>query len=198
MKPQLLIWFFLISGITLQAQSPHPILRYFNATLNADEVRLSWVITGGNTCSGIRIQRSDDGQSFQTIGEIDGVCGSPDVDVPYVFIDENPAANLLNVYRLELGTQGYTEVRTVEYVPLNDKGYNLRYDMITRQATVYLENSLNNRIDFILFSITGSKVAEGFTNGNRIFLDLSPHAAQIYLLRISRKNSIIPVKVPAF
>lgn len=198
MKSLLLIFLFSIPAIALHAQSPHPILRYFTATLNSDEVRLSWVITGGNTCSGIRIQRSDDGQSFQTIGEIDGICGSPDVDVPYVFVDDDPSPDQINVYRLELGTQGYSAVRLVEYVPLNEDGYNLRYDMVTKQAIVFFENNLNDRIDFSLYSITGSKVAGGFTNSNQIQLNLDAYAGQIFLLTISRQNRIIPVKVPAF
>ena len=161
MITRLLTTILVFGSISLFSQTPHPILRYFNATIVGDEVRLNWVITGGETCSGIIIQRSTDGQFFETIGKIDGICGSPDVDVPYVFMDESPAENQQNTYRLELGTQGYSDVRTVEYVPLNDDGFNVRYNIVSRSATIYLQNDLNDRVDFVLYAINGAKVAEG-------------------------------------
>lgn len=198
MITRLLIIISIFSSTLLFSQAPHPILRFFTATVTGDEVRLNWVITGGQTCSGTVIQRSVDGQFFETIGEIDGICGSPDVDVPYVFIDDDPAENQQNTYRLEMGTQGYSDVRSVEFVPLNNQGFNVRYDMVSREARIFLQNDLNDRIEFTLFSITGAKVAEGFTNGNSINLELSPFARQIFVCRIQKKNSIIPVKVPAF
>jgi hypothetical protein len=198
MKSSIIILIFTLFFSGLQAQAPHPILRIFEARITGDEVRLNWIITGGQTCAGIIIQRSVDGQFFETIGEIDGICGSPDVDVPYVFIDDDPAENQQNTYRLELGTQGYSDVRSVEYVPLNDEGFNVRYDMVSKNAVIFLQNDLNDRIDFVLYSITGAKVAEGFTNGNSINLELSAFAGQIFICRIQKKNQIIPVKVPAF
>jgi hypothetical protein len=198
MITRLLISIFLLYTASLLSQTPHPILRVFNATVVGDEVRLNWIITGGETCNGIVIQRSVDGQFFETIGEIDGVCGSPDVDVPYVFMDTDPAENQQNIYRLELGTQGYSDVRAVEYIPLNTEGFNVRYDITLKDATIFFENNLNDRVEFALFSITGAKIAEGFTNSNNIFLDLSPYSSQIFLCRINKKGRIIPVKVPAF
>lgn len=198
MISRLLFTIFVLCSLSLFSQTPHPILRYFNATINGSEVRLSWVITGGETCSGIVIQRSVDGQFFETIGKIDGVCGSPDVDVPYVFVDPDPVNNKQNTYRLELGTQGYSDVRMVNYVPLNENGFNVWYDMVSRSATIFVENDLNDRIDFELYTINGARVARGFTNGNSISLDMTSFARQIFVCRIVKKNNTIPVKVPAF
>lgn len=198
MITRILVLFFAFNSLSLIAQTPHPILRTFNATLVGDDVRLNWIITGGETCSGIVIQRSLDGLFFETIGKIDGICGSPDVDVPYVFVDPAPAENQQNTYRLELGTQGYSDVRSVEFVPLNNQGFNVRYDIVSRTATIFFQNDLNDRVDFALYSINGAKVAEGFTNGNSIALDIYNHARQIFICRINKKGSVIPVKVPGF
>lgn len=198
MKNRLLI--ILLMTITAPAfsQTPHAILRYFSADVVKGQVRLSWSISGGNTCSGIVIQRSVDEGSFENIGKIDGVCGSPDVDVPYVFLDAEPVSTKINTYRLELGTQGYSDVRSVEFVLLNDDGFLLRYDMQTRSAEVFLDNALNDRVDYTLYTVAGAKVLDDFTNSNKITLNLRPYAGQIFLLRITHRGREIPVKVPGF
>ncbi len=198
MKLTLLILISFIAAVPLFPQTPHPILRYLTINLIEDEIRLNWVITGGNTCSGIRIQRSDDGQFFETIGEIDGVCGSPDVDVPYVFMDTNPLPNQRNYYRLELGTQGYSSPVSIQYVPLNNKGFALTYDVISRTATIHFNNEDQDKVSYDLISTSGRLVYESTTNRSWITVNLSPYAPQIYLLRIYVNNRVIPVKVPGF
>jgi len=198
MKTKLLIFFTLIITSPHFAQTPHPIVRYLNIDMVNDQVRLSWVISGGNTCSGIIIQRSIDGQFFETIGEIDGICGSPDVDVPYVFLDPNPVSNKSNYYRLELGTQGYSTPVVIEFVPLNNEGYSVTYDMVSRVATVYFENDSNENASYRLISISGRLVYENNTSNAKITLNLSPYAAQIYLLSININNKTINLKVPGF
>jgi len=198
MITRLLITVFILCTVSLFSQTPHPILRYFNATITGSEVRLNWVITGGNTCSGIVIQRSADGQFFETIGDIDGICGSSDVDVPYVFIDPNPIPNQINYYRLELGTQGYATPVSVEFVPLNSDGFAVTYSLTSRIATVYFENDGNDKVSYSLFSVSGQKVFEGTSNDSKIILDLSRHAAMIYLLTLRMNNKTLPVKIPGF
>lgn len=198
MKTRLLIILFTVITLPAFSQTPHAILRYFSADVVKGQVRLSWSISGGNTCSGIRIQRSVDGGSFENIGKIDGVCGSPDVDVPYVFSDKEPVSNKINTYRLELGTQGYSDVRSVEFVLLNDDGFHLRYDMQTRSAEVFLDNALNERVDYTLYTIAGREILDGFTNSNKITLNLRPFSGQIFLLGVEIKGRSFPVKVPGY
>jgi len=198
MITRLLITIFVLYSVTLFSQTPHPIVRYLNVDLVSEQVRLSWVITGGNTCSGIIIQRSVDGQFFETIGSIDGICGSPDVDVPYVFVDPDPVANQNNYYRLELGTQGYSRPVSIEFVPLNNEGYSVKYDLTSRVATVYFENDANDKVSYSLFSISGQRIFEGTSNNSKITLDLSQHAATIYLLSININNNLFTTKIPGF
>ncbi len=198
MKTKLLIFFVLLFTSPQFAQTPHPIVRYFNADVVNEQVRLSWVISGGNTCSGIFIQRSVDGQFFETIGEIDGICGSPDVDVPYVYLDPEPISNQNNYYRLELGTQGYSTPVVIEFVPLNTEGYSVKYDMLSRVATVYFKNDSNKNASYRLISTSGRLIYENNTTNAKITLNLSPYAARIYLLTITINNKTISLKVPGF
>ncbi len=194
----MLIFLPLLFPFSLLAQNPHPILRSFVATPVDDAVRLSWTITRGNSCTGIRIQRSDQGQFFETIGEIDGVCGSPDADIPYVFQDTMPLLNQVNYYRLELGIQGFSQAIAVQYVALNAQGYLLTYDMTSRLASIFVDNTEGESVNFALYSIGGAKIMEGSSRARQIDFPLAGHARQVYVLRLQINNKIIPVKIPAF
>lgn len=198
MKTISIISFLLLFSLASNAQNPHPILRYLNADLVDGQVRLSWVISGGNTCSGIVIQRSGDGQFFETIGEIDGICGSPDVDIPYVFLDTEPLPGQLNYYRLELGTQGYSSAVSIEFVPLNGQGYAVKYNPVSKVATVYFDNDANNKFSYRLFTVSGHQIYEGAGNGSQISIDLSGYASMMYLLKLNLNNKAISIKVPGF
>jgi hypothetical protein len=163
-----------------------------------ETVRLNWVISGGNTCEGVRIQRADANQFYQTIGKIEGVCGAPDIDVPYVFIDDDPLENQSSFYRLELGTQGYSSSVAIDFVPLNNLGYSVHYDQIAKIATVYFDNTDNKPAYYNLISVSGNTILSSDTNASQIFLDLSGYAAQIFLLSIQIENQYLLVKIPAF
>lgn len=182
----------------LHAQNPHPILRSFNGAVIDQTVRLNWIITSGNTCAGIQIQRSDSNLFYQTIGKINGVCGAPDVDVSYVFVDDDPLENQTNYYRLELGTQGYSTPVLINYVPLNNQGYNLRYDIHTKVATVFFDNPDDKPVFYNLISVSGTNILSSKTNASHISLNLSAYAVQLFLLSVQIENRIFLVKVPAF
>lgn len=179
-------------------QTPHPILRYFDGTVYQETVRLSWAISAGNTCLGTNIQRSVDGIFFENIAVIAGVCGSPDVDVQYVFTDESPVENQVSYYRLELGTQGFSTPIAVEYIPLNGKGFNLRYDRIANTAYVYFENNERNQIAFNLYTINGLSLLSGQTTGNVVEVNMSGMPAQLFVLTIENGRNPISVKIPHF
>jgi len=156
-----------------------------------DQIRLNWAIYGGNTCEGTLIQRSGDGLSFETIGEIAGICGSPDVDVPYVFYDERPLTNRVNYYRLELGSQGYTTILPVEYVVFNNNGYHLSLDPDTRSVVIQFNNDTKADTRFGFYTTNGKLIHSGQTNDSKIFFTPSVFAGQILIFKIfSAINSI--------
>lgn len=179
-------------------QTPHPILRYFDGTVYQETVRLSWAISAGNTCLGTNIQRSVDGIFYENIAVIAGVCGSPDVDVQYVFTDEAPVENQMSYYRLELGTQGFSTPIAVEYIPLNGKGFNLRYDRLSNTAFVHFENNERNQVDFNLYTISGRILLTGQTTSNVIEINMSGMPAQLFVLTIQHDRTPISVKIPHF
>lgn len=167
-----------------KSQEFHPILSYFKATVFENKIQLNWAISGGNTCEGTIIQHSLDGISFETIGEIGGICGSTDFDVPYFFIDENPEANMLNFYRLELGSQGLSSAIGIEFIPFNDQGYSLRYDVNSQIFIINYENSAQEMVRFVLYDTNGAKTQEGVTTSSEIKLPLHNSSSQLFILHL--------------
>lgn len=200
-KPKLLLLscVLLFTGnAVLKGQQSHPILSYFSAVTVNNTIQLNWAITGGNTCNGILIQRSTDGSFFETVGDIAGICGSPDVDVSYFFVDENPAPNTKNYYRLELGSQGLTAPVSIDFYPLNDDGYSMIFDRNGGLAYIYFNNPEQNLVSFGLFSIDGKNVLTGQTNDNMITIYLSALPAQVLIATISSSAGALKVKIPNF
>ena len=60
--------------------------------------------------------------------------------MPYTFTDEQPIANQMNYYRLELGSQGYSTPLAISFIPLNDDGYNLRLDPGGTAVNIFFSN----------------------------------------------------------
>jgi hypothetical protein len=195
--PVLIALLSLISLI-LQAQQVHPIVSGFSGINVRNTIRLNWTIIGGNTCNGTLIQRSPDGNSFETIGEIAGICGSPEVDVPYVFIDENPEANQTNYYRLELGSQGFTTPLKVDFFPLNDAGYSLILDKHNSEATIYFNNPNQLPTAYQLFTLDGKIKATDETTDAKIIIHLGGLPAQLFILSIRNTSGGFTVKIPNF
>lgn len=134
----------------------HPILESFNALLNNEEVTLKWTIKSGSTCNGVRIHRSTDSINYSQIGLRAGVCGSSENPVSYSFIDESPAPNTFNYYKLELGLQGFSDPISIEYIQLNNDQYQVRPNPIKNKATIYFYNPSNLKNTFILYNISGN------------------------------------------
>jgi hypothetical protein len=199
-RRNLILAFLLFIVIPLEqfAQTPHPILRNFSGQVTGNSIRLSWVIKGGNTCEGTKIQRSNDGLFFETIGEIGGVCGSPDFDVPYLFVDSLPIANQTNYYRLELGTQGFSTSVSFPFNPLNDQGYSIVLDRAQRTASVYFDNPQAETVAFQLITLNGVVLSKGNTGAGSLTFNFNGWPSGIYLIQIQFERQTISARLPMF
>ena len=179
-----LVILFVLAGVS-RAQAQHPILDDFSVFQHQDQVYLSWVISRGNTCNGITIERSTDGANFFEIGYIAGICGSPDFAQPYSYIDERPAPNQINYYRLELGLQGYTEVRSVEFIHAPDDGFILRPNPASHMVQLLFRNPRSQEHILELYNLSGALVLQHNTLDQQAELDISGVPAGVYLLRLT-------------
>ena len=110
----------------------HPSIQKFEIFTVSGKVALRWTMKPGNTCLGTGILRSADDVSFDQIGIIGGVCGSPDNPVTYTFIDSFPLTDRTAYYKLVLGLLG--ETMAIPY----------RYIDFTRQKALVYPNPFNN------------------------------------------------------
>jgi hypothetical protein len=171
------------------ASAQHTILDDFSVFQFEDEVYLSWVIGRGNTCNGITIERSTDGQFFEEIGHIPGICGSPDFAQPYSHSDKHPAKNQVNYYRLELGLQGYSEVRSVEFVYVGNEGFQIRPNPAVDQFRILFNNRLGHQHQLEIFSVSGALVEQHQSDSNQFELNVSNMNGGLYLLRLTNTQN---------
>lgn len=80
---------------------------------NGKSVILSWTLDSGSTCNGIVILRASDTVNFVQAGEIQGVCGSSTSATTYTFTDCCPEVNRTMYYRLKLGLNQYSALRSI-------------------------------------------------------------------------------------
>lgn len=154
-----LLFYFLLLSTAVKAQDElHPILQSSGIQVNDGTVVLNWVISGGNTCNGIKIFRTDDlSNSYAEIGFIDGICGSTDEAVPYSFVDPTPLENTVNYYRITFGAQGSQEMQ-IEFVALGSSGTLLAPNPMTDESILYFNNESRQAFSFTLFDLHGNQV----------------------------------------
>lgn len=169
----------------------HPILSYFDGFSQQDRIQLIWATKRGNTCNGIRIFHSSDSLNYDRIGEIPGVCGDAQIEVPYSFVHENPVSGQVNYYKLELGNQGFsTPLRVVFFETDDDKialfpnpGQSVANILLTGTGSLY---------EVKVFSSQGVLIAspKGKT-GTLLSISAENWPAGTYILQIIQDESIL-------
>jgi len=159
------------------------------------KVLIRWTIQAGNTCEDTHIERSADGISWERIGLIGGICGSPDQSVTYDFYDPLPLRNQVNHYRLELGFYGYSSPVQAEFLALPASGYLIMPHPVVSRSTLIFGNIEKHGYVFSLFDMTGKKVMELTATGNRIILDKQTLGSGMYLFRLQGNQGSLTGKV---
>lgn len=145
--------FLIFSNLALAQRGEIDLVRFELIPSNT-QIFLRFGLAAGNICNGIGIERSPDGVHFETVGEIPGVCGQPDSNQYFTFVDPAPKANRRNFYRLEFGGFGHSDVVEIFWIPDQGKAYVITQDLHQQLLGIWL-NSVNGtpaRIDFFLLS----------------------------------------------
>ena len=184
---QKLFFFILISSFSISSGfSQSTILKSFSLSQIDESVFLRWTILKGETCNGIKIHRSTDSLNFQQIGDIAGVCGSPDFAQSFEFIDTHPEKNKANFYKLELGNTGFSDVRSIEIIALNEDGVLVLPNPASKSTTVYFKNEYNSPHTFRMYSATGALILETEGRTNSFLVNTSILEAGVYIFTISQ------------
>ncbi|MCI1752031.1 MAG: T9SS type A sorting domain-containing protein [Flavobacteriales bacterium] len=168
---------------TVQAQE-HPFLSAYALTELPNGVLVNWTIHGGSTCDGQEVQRSTDSVNFVPVHTIEGICGSPESSTPYTWFDPTPPELSKVYYRIKLGFDGYSSVKSVFYAQLDQSQQRFFPNPVRDEATLVLNVSLNSTLDIRIWNAGGEMVMErsGLV-GPAINLDLQALPAGPYIYR---------------
>lgn len=135
------------------------------------KVYLTWTITTGNTCDGTKIMRSSDNMNFEVIGEITGVCGSTETATNYDFIDEDPIADQMSYYKLELGGFGESYTRSIEVINAENFLRIIPHPVID-WSFIYFNNDLYSQHFLMIYDTRGNMIYSETTTSD--FFELQP------------------------
>ncbi|MBL7930065.1 MAG: hypothetical protein JNL47_11425 [Bacteroidia bacterium] len=173
-------------------KAQNPLIAYAAASFN-DGVLISFTMRGGFSCNGINIERSDDSLSFSVIGDIEGICGNPDFDVPFTFTDPEPLPNRKNFYRLDMKQLGYSPVISVYFTKPYADGTLIFPNPCIERCSLYFENTKREKIVAELL-YNGNKTSAHITDQNVVELDLRQYAAGIFFCRLRYPDGTALIK----
>jgi hypothetical protein len=190
-RKTLMVLTFTLASFVTAAQEADFILSDFFAVQVEERVYMRWTIIQGNTCEDTYIERSEDGASYERIGLIGGICGSPDQSITYDFNDVEPLPNRPVHYRLYLGQFGFSSPRTVEFVQYNDQGFLLAPNPFREQARLTFENQFNEEHSLVIIDLQGRVVAELINSDDSFDIFRGNLRAGAYYFIVSRNGQVI-------
>ena len=168
--------------------SPLPIvLLNFNASLNNRKVDLTWQTASEHNNDYFTIEKSEDGEHFEPIANIDGA-GNSNSLLSYSTIDPNPA-NGYTYYRLKQtdfdGAFDYSEIRSV-YLGATDE-----LSVYPNPSTGIVNFTAQQEGLFSLFTSDGKLIQENTISGT-VSLSL---ASGMYLARFNTGDKQQLIKI---
>ncbi len=181
--------FFVCASFLGNAQNKEVVPDLTGSEFNK-KVVLTWTINQGNTCNGIDVYRSVDSVNFTKIGNIEGICGSPESSTSYQFTDNFPEKNEINYYRLKLGALGYTYIVQVEVLDIGESNYLIRPNPISENTLLIFNNDTNSEVRLIVHDFKGSEVYTALTIGEEFVLSKNDFIAGVYFftLKTNQRN----------
>lgn len=171
MKKLVAIFLLAVSSALSANAQVIDITSFFKASENQGKVLLSWQIVTGSTCNGIQIYRGTDSTQLTQIGEIIGVCGSVTEPIDYSFVDENLSKNNTYYYRLEFGTQGFSEILSINVEGLFNGTAQARPNPISTTGKIFYSKTDNKNCTLTLYDAFGRKTIEATTKNNFFTID---------------------------
>lgn len=188
----LIILVFGLMFLNSSAQEADAALTRFFAVQVEETVFMRWTMGAGNTCEDTHVERSADGISYERIGLIGGICGSPDQEITFEYTDTVPLVNQTAYYRLLLGYFGYTSPKTVEFVRFNDRGYFIGPNPFSDFTRIAFENDDDEEYRLLVSDMQGRIVLEMMTTGNEFLIRREELGAGIYAVRLFNGKNEFP------
>jgi hypothetical protein len=178
--PLLLATFWLSATLSVNAQE-HPYIAAYALTEFDGGIRVNWTILGGSTCDGQEVERSTDGTTFASVHRIEGLCGDPFIARSYEWVDQAPPEFSTVYYRVKLGVDGYTSIKSVVFDQLTSSDQRFFPSPMANEATLLLNIPSGTPVDLRIWDGTGRLVWERLgIPGPKIELALPTGPAGVY------------------
>lgn len=147
------------AGAPAHAQE-HPFIGVYAITELDGGLRLDWTIQGGSTCDGQEVERSVNGSGFEAVHRIEGICGDPAYTVPYFWFDTDiPEFSVID-YRIKLGEQGYSSVKTIVFDQLTISTHRFYPSPLREDGTLLLNVPASAEVQLRVWDLTGNLILE--------------------------------------
>lgn len=168
-------------------------LVYFNGSVMDGHISLYWEIGSGSNAISFRVERSRNGDTYKTIGNVAAQAG--DNTWQYSFTDDLPGAGN-NFYRLVMEDAdhqlSYSNVVVLD--PATTNRIRIYPNPVKDRVTINIGNTSNDMISLI--NSNGQiMLTRSFSGDSTITLDLSGYATGMYLLRIVNGEQISSYKL---
>ncbi len=154
-----LLLFLSLFVLQLRAQeAEHPFIESFTLTVQEGRVQVDWVMKGGTSCDGSEVERSVNGSDFTPVHRIEGICGDPNVPVPFSWADEDPVELSTLSYRIVFGSQGRSSVKSVRFDQLLASDQRFYPSPTSGSATLLLNVPASAKVDLMIADASGRVV----------------------------------------
>lgn len=150
------VLFLFLLIVSARAQDRQPVA-HFSGMQTGKIIQLSFVISAGSKCDGVKILRSTNEHDFSLIGQLNGVCGNNSTDETYSFIDISPIKNADNFYELDLTGLGTSDIIKIHFTDFGDKGFLFLPTPVKDKSILYFQNDCNEEFDFVMLDKRGKK-----------------------------------------
>lgn len=138
----------------------HPFIASYTLTVFDGAIRTEWVMQGGSTCNGQDVERSTDGIDFRPVHRIQGICGDPSVAVPFNWTDRTPPEFSTVYYRVKLGLDGYTSIKSVVFDQLTTSDQRFFPSPTNGEATLVVNVPAQANVELRIWDGNGRLVLE--------------------------------------
>ncbi len=154
------------------------------------KVLVTWSVTQGNTCLGIKILHSLDSTNFTQVGSIEGICGSTAETISYEFTHLSPEKNAVNYYRIHLGGVGYSWIVNAEVLDLAETNYILRPNPVIHTSELLFDNPTNATYELKIYRGDGVVLHSEDTSGELFIVNGENFQPGYYLFSISKRGEL--------
>ena len=161
-------------------------LSEFNVTAQKESAVIDWTTLSEINSEKFIVERSGDGKSFSSIGEVQSK-GNSNYKIDYVFNDTRPLMGI-SYYRLQElsldGNRDYSKIVSVDFTNNSD------IEIYPNPASDQLFwKNVTEDLSYKMMNMQGQEISSGLVNQSNEPLDLSTFSGGLYFMKIYNENN---------